>query len=125
MSIESWGFRCVEFCSHFYSLFRNNVADSQMKLFAKDISTLGSNTFTRSSLLNVPLQFTSDLQPEPFDINPGDIILGDADGIVAIPPTLVEQCLKLCEERWDIDEKTRACLEKGDEMGPTIQKLRK
>lgn len=71
------------------------------------------------------MQFTSDVQEEPFTITPGDLILADADGVVVIPPTLVEQCLKLCEERWDIDEKTRKCLENGDEMGPTINKLRK
>lgn len=71
------------------------------------------------------MQFTSDVQKEPLTITPGDLILADADGVVVISPTLVEQCLKLCEERWDIDEKTRKCLENGDEMGPTINKLRK
>lgn len=95
------------------------------QLFAKGSSILGSNSFTRSSELNVPIQFTSDTQTKPLTINPGDLILGDADGIVVIPPGLVDQCLKLCEERFEIDEKTRKCLEAGDEMGSTIQKLRK
>ena len=58
-------------------------------------------------------------------INPGDLILGDADGVVSIPPTLVEQCLRLCEERLKIDEETRKCLDDGDGMGATIRKLRK
>ena len=58
-------------------------------------------------------------------IDPGDLILGDADGVVSIPPTLVEECLRLCEERFKIDEETRKCLEDGDEMGATIQKLRR
>jgi len=103
----------------------NEHRDLGFPLFAKGISTLGSASFTRSSTLNKPVEFTSDIQKEPLTINPGDIILADADGIVVIPPTLVDQCLKLCEERWDIDEETKKCLENGDEMGPTIAKLRK
>ncbi|KFY91930.1 hypothetical protein V498_05237 [Pseudogymnoascus sp. VKM F-4517 (FW-2822)] len=137
----------------------NEYRDLNFPLFAKGSSTLGSASFTRSSTLNQPVQFTSDVQEEPFTITPGDLILADADcvvvipptlveqclivqeepftitpgdliladadGVVVIPPTLVEQCLILCEERWDIDEKTRKCLENGDEMGPTINKLRK
>jgi regulator of RNase E activity RraA len=51
--------------------------------------------------------------------------MADADGVVVIPPTLANQCLSLCEERWSIDEKTRECLEIGEQMGPTINKLRK
>jgi regulator of RNase E activity RraA len=96
-----------------------------VKLFARGISILGSNTFTRSSGLNVPVQFTLETQAEPLGINPGDIIVGDADGVVVIPTLALEKCLKLCVERWDIDEKTRKCLENGDEMGPTIARLRK
>ncbi|OBT73692.1 hypothetical protein VF21_06216 [Pseudogymnoascus sp. 05NY08] len=103
----------------------NEHRELKFPLFAKGISTLGSASFTRSSTLNEPVQFTSAVQKEPLTINPGDLILADADGVVVIPPTLVEQCLKLCEERWDIDEKTRKFLENGDEMGPTINKLRK
>lgn len=75
--------------------------------------------------MNQPVEFTSEIQKDPMTINPGDLILADADGVVAIPPSLVEQCLKLCEERWEIDEKTRKCLEDGEEMGPIIAKLRK
>jgi peptide/nickel transport system permease protein len=33
--------------------------------------------------------------------------MGDADGVVAIPPDKVEQCVELCESRWAIDEATR------------------
>lgn len=58
-------------------------------------------------------------------INPGDWIVADVDGVVAVPPSIAENCLKLCEERAAIDEKTREALERGDEMGPTIARLRK
>lgn len=75
--------------------------------------------------MNVPVQFSSDNQSTPLTMNPGDMIMGDADGVVVIPISLVQQCLELCKERFDIDEKTRKCLEDGEEMGPTIKKLRK
>ncbi|PVH83645.1 RraA-like protein [Cadophora sp. DSE1049] len=94
-------------------------------VFARGTSILGSSIFSRTSRLNAPLLFTSTLQAEPLTINPGDLIMGDEDGVVVVPPGLVEQCLKLCEERWEIDEKTKEALERGEEMGPTIQRLRK
>jgi len=96
-----------------------------MGLFARGISILGSNTFTRSSELNVPVEYDIVEVNEKVTINPGDYILGDCDGVVAIPPSTVEECLRLCQERYDIDKKTRECLENGDEMGPTIKNLRK
>ena len=96
-----------------------------MGLFARGISILGSNTFTRSSELNVPVEFENVEINEKVTINPGDYILGDCDGVVAIPPGVVDECLRLCQERYEIDERTRECLENGDEMGLTIKKLRK
>lgn len=93
--------------------------------FARGTSILGSNTFTRSSEINVPVAYENVEVHEKFIITPGDYIPGDCDGVVAIPPDTVEECLRLCQERYEIDEKTRECLENEDEMGPTIRKLRK
>ena len=73
----------------------------------------------------MPLEFTSPNQKSPMIINPGDIILGDADGVVVVPADLVEPCLKLCEERSEVDKKTRECLVNGEGFGPTIARLRK
>ncbi|KAJ5111400.1 hypothetical protein N7532_001935 [Penicillium argentinense] len=94
-------------------------------LFARGISILGSNTFTRSSELNVPVEYVNHEIDEKVVINPGDYILGDCDGVVAIPPKKVEECLSLCQERYEVDEETRACLENGEEIGKTIRRLRK
>ncbi|KAF2119605.1 ribonuclease E inhibitor RraA/Dimethylmenaquinone methyltransferase [Lophiotrema nucula] len=91
-----------------------------LPLFARGNSILGSNTFTRASQLNVPVHFRGDLW-----INPGDIIVGDQDGVVVVPPSLVDQVAQLCAERKEIDEKTMKDLEDGFEIGPTIQKHRR
>lgn len=94
-------------------------------LFARGISILGSNTFTRSSELNVPVSYKiKELDQAEVQVRPGDIIMGDADGVVAIPPELAEECAKLCESRWNIDEATRQCIEDGHDIGPTIKRLR-
>ncbi|KAF2622139.1 hypothetical protein BU25DRAFT_435044 [Macroventuria anomochaeta] len=61
---------------------------------------------------------------ETVKINLGDIIMGDADGVVAIPPHLAEECVKLCVSRWNIDEATRQCITDGEDIGPNINRLR-
>jgi hypothetical protein len=37
----------------------------------------------------------------------------------------MEQVVELCQERFEIDEKTFAALRAGEPMGPTILRLRK
>ena len=105
----------------------NEHREMNIGLFARNMSILGSNTFTRSAEVNVPINYEiEEIEgSESVVINPGDIIMGDADGVVAIPADVVEDCVELCKERAEIDEKTFAALRRGDEMGPTIQKLRK
>ncbi|KAK5058691.1 hypothetical protein LTR84_010955 [Exophiala bonariae] len=105
----------------------NEHRDLEIGLFARDCSILGSNTFTRSSEINVPVAYEIDELSEgsTIVIQPGDIILGDADGVVATPVSLIDECLRLCQERAEIDRKTLECLEAGDPMGPTIERLRK
>lgn len=102
--------------------------DLGMGLFARGSSILGSNTFTRSSELNVPLTYRlKELAGDnaQVEIRPGDIIMGDADGVVVVPPERAEECVELCEARWKIDEETKRELEKGALIGPTIKRLRK
>ncbi|KAL1857005.1 hypothetical protein VTK73DRAFT_8153 [Phialemonium thermophilum] len=91
-----------------------------LPMFSRGTSILGSNTFTRASEFNVPLQFRADLW-----IHPGDILVGDDDGVVVVPPSLVDQVVQLCQERKEIDEKTMQALADGEAMGPTIARLRK
>jgi len=81
---------------------------------------LGSNTFTRPSEINVPLQFQGDLW-----INPGDIIVGDQDGVVVVPTSLVEQVAQICQERKEMDEKVMDAVRQGEAMGDSLKKFRK
>lgn len=105
----------------------NEHREMNVGLFARNISILGSNTFTRSAEINVPVKYEIEEVEDAEDviINPGDIIMGDADGVVAIPVDAVADCIEICRERAEIDEKTFAALRNGEEIGPTIQRLRK
>lgn len=102
----------------------NEHRDLGIGLFARNISILGSNTFTRSSEINVPAKYQIEGGDE-ITINPGDLLVGDADGVVSVPQGKVQECIELCQERADIDEETMAALKRGEEMGPTIKRLRK
>jgi regulator of RNase E activity RraA len=91
-----------------------------LEVFAAGSSILGSNTFTRGSRVNVPLQFKGDLW-----INPGDVLVGDADGVVVTPVSLMEQVIAICQDRAEVDEKMFAELRKGKSMGDLIKNVRK
>jgi regulator of RNase E activity RraA len=66
------------------------------------------------------LQFRGDLW-----IYPEDILVGDENGVVVVPPSLTQQVVELCQERFEIDEKTMEALRAGEAMGATIKRLRK
>lgn len=108
--------------------FRDTNEHQQMGmgLFARGPSILGSHIFTRSSEINVPVTYKIDELPgvNAVTVHPGDIIMDDADGVVAIPVDEVADCVELCTQRADIDEKTLAALRDGNKMGPTIRRLR-
>lgn len=91
-----------------------------LEVFARGHSILGSNTFTRASAVNIPLQFKDKLW-----VNPGDILVGDADGVVVVPPSLVERVAELCQARAEVDEKMFTELRKGAAMGELIKTIRK
>lgn len=84
------------------------------------MSSLGSNTFTRASTVNEPLQFNDDLW-----VNPGDLLVCDDDGCVAVPSSLVQKVAELCEARAEVDKIMLVDLRKGSEMGGLIQTVRK
>lgn len=44
---------------------------------------------------------------------------------MVVPPSLAEQVIDLCQERFEIDEKTLAALGEGTPMGDCIKRFRK
>ncbi|PSN72670.1 hypothetical protein BS50DRAFT_597872 [Corynespora cassiicola Philippines] len=93
-------------------------------LLGNRTSILGSGTFTRLYKLNVRVSYrTKELQEAQVEIRPKNMVLGDAYGVIAVPPKLAEECFRLCDARWNIDQATRECLAKGENICPSIQRF--
>ncbi|KAF2763544.1 RraA-like protein [Pseudovirgaria hyperparasitica] len=102
------------------------IQDMGLPLFAREQSILGSNSFTRASEINVPVKARRNAYSRSYLwINPGDLLVGDKDGVVCVSPSLVDQVVQLCQERKEIDEKTLAALAEGMSMGEALAKFRK
>ena len=56
-------------------------------------------------------------------VNPGDVIVGDADGVVVVPREAASGVAKAAQERIAKEEKTRERLAKG-ELGVDFYGLR-
>lgn len=90
--------------------------DARFPVFARGHSTLGQSPFTRPAAVQIPL--TIHPQPEgcgfpPIRIEPGDIVVGDADGVVCVPDDLVQQVLELAAKGREVDEKCMADIKTG------------
>jgi 4-hydroxy-4-methyl-2-oxoglutarate aldolase len=75
--------------------------------FTKYISPLGSNKATVGSI-NIPIQCGGVI------VTPGDLILGDDDGVVVVPRKSLSEVLVRAKERTEKEEKTKELLLKGE-----------
>ncbi|KAH9807542.1 ribonuclease E inhibitor RraA/Dimethylmenaquinone methyltransferase [Melampsora americana] len=103
-------------------------------VFARSHSVLGQGTFTRPSVLQEPItihpldeglsQASGTQRLAPVTIQPYDIIVGDEDGVVVVPKTLLEQVIKDCAKNADIDKKCLADLKAGRSIKDTFAEHR-
>ena len=86
---------------------------SNFPVFARGHSILGQSPFTRPSQLQVPLEITDptvttshDGTPSfpPITVYPGDVLVGDLDGVVAVPQDLVEKVIELAGQGRSVDD---------------------
>ncbi|KAG8728064.1 hypothetical protein FRC12_022041 [Ceratobasidium sp. 428] len=102
-------------------------------VFARGRSTLGQSPFTRPSELNVPIT----ILPRPdfetcyentfaaVEIYPGDLIVADIDGVVCVPPELLENVVDSCRYSKAVDEKCMIDIQSGRGIQETFQHWRK
>ena len=57
-------------------------------------------------------------------INPGDIVIGDMNGVVCIPQSLAEKALDLIQSQVDADEKVGADIQKGRSVADSMKEHR-
>jgi regulator of RNase E activity RraA len=94
-------------------------------VFARGQSTVGQGGHTRPSELDVPITVTPIGTPGydfgmvhgeaflPVNIQPGDVILGDVDGVVCVPVGIVDEVIEKCRVGREIDEKCMADIRAG------------
>lgn len=95
--------------------------DMMKKVFARSHSILPQNAFVRPSEVQVPITLSRE---SPVVVQPGDIIVADLDGIVAIPRDLVEQVIMNCEKYVAIDDQCMEALKEGHGVKETFAKYR-
>lgn len=83
-----------------------------------DITRMGFSVFSRSVCINGTVKATLGTLNEPISfggvvVNPGDIILGDDDGVVVIPRNRLEEAVKKSAEREEKEEVMRQNLKSG------------
>ena len=100
---------------------------SGFPVFARGRSTVGQSPFTRPSAIQVPLI----IKPQPDDsdfpptiIEPGDIVVGDLDGVVVVPQTLVEEVIALAKSGREIDQRCMADINAGLGVQASFKKHR-
>ncbi len=56
-------------------------------------------------------------------VNPGDIILGDRDGVIAIPPSLAAEAARLGQEKIKQEQEILKMIEAGTYATPWVDEL--
>ena len=92
------------------------LTDMKFPVWAKAVSAQGTVKASPGSV-NVPVVCAGAL------VNPGDVIVGDADGVAVVPRAAAAEIAQLGSQRRSKEEKTRERLAKG-ELGVDFYGLR-
>jgi len=99
-------------------------------VFARSHSTLGQQPFTRPSAINIPLviappSITSDYTFPSVTVEPGDLIIGDEDGVVCVPKAMETEVAEEAESKRVVDAQCMADIQAGKGIQATFAKYRK
>lgn len=86
-------------------------------VFSKGLSPVATNLQGLSGQVNVTVQCGGAV------VNPGDLIFGDADGVIVIPPERALELLEKAEKATENEAKTKQIIEKTGFIPTNIKKL--
>lgn len=137
---------CISFHSSTIFESDDSLHNCAFQLFAKHHTTLGQSPFTRPSAINIELPLhQSDrscgwltvpystsvnatrehtVRWEDQSIFPGDIIVGDSDGVVAVPHHWLQRVLEGCRKGKEVERLCREDLMAGRGVGETFKERR-
>jgi len=93
-------------------------------VFARAQSALGQRPFTRPSALNVRLTISSGSSWPDVEVNPGDWVVADEDGVVCVPREMLDRVSAIAERGRREDEKCRVDIVAGKGVQASFDKWR-
>jgi regulator of RNase E activity RraA len=93
------------------------IKRQRFPVFHGGIGPLDSKGRGEVAAIDVPVECAGVL------INPGDLIVGDADGIVAVPRKIESQVLERAFEKLKGENATEAALKRGEKLGDVFKRL--
>ncbi|KAK5711659.1 hypothetical protein LTR17_018294 [Elasticomyces elasticus] len=96
--------------------------DLNFPVFARDVGTTAPAETMRVAAINEPVRLNSEDQDAV--IRPGDILVGDINGVVCIPQELAEKVIELIPSQVEADEKVAADIKKGRPVAEAMKEHR-
>lgn len=72
----------------------------------------------------VPVRISGEMA-DTIEVNPGDFIFGDFDGVLVIPKALTLQVLPECERTKELEDMVRPEFARGDDPSKVFKRYRK
>ncbi|MEL7647954.1 MAG: RraA family protein [Sedimentibacter sp.] len=93
------------------------IENMQFPVFCDGLSPVTTN------LLGISGEYDVTVQCGGAVVNPGDIIFGDADGVIVIPPDNYEELLEKAEEATRAEFKTKKLIEETGFVSTNVDRL--
>ena len=92
------------------------IRELEFPVFHGGIGPLDSKGRGEVCAIDVPLECAG------VSVNPGDLVFGDADGVVVVPQPIVVQTIKQALEKVEGEDRTRAELKQGARLADVFKK---
>ena len=92
------------------------IRELQFPVFHGGIGPLNSKGRGEVCAIDVPIECGG------VTVNPGDLVFGDADGVLVVPQPIVKQALRQALDKVEGEDRTRAELQQGAKLAEVFAK---